>query len=345
MFAVPGELAAPTGGYAYDRRVIAGLRELGWRVDAIGLGEGFPRPSAQTHAAAAARLLALPEGVPVVVDGLAFGVLDAVAPALAAGRPLVALVHHPLAYESGLPEAEAAALRARERTALAAAHAVVTTSPATARLLADEFQVASRRLTVAVPGNDPAPFAPGSRDGVVRLLAVGSIVPRKGYDVLMQALAPLADLPWRLTIAGARDRDRDASGRLDADIARHGWQDRVTVAGAVSDAALAALYRGADLFVLASRFEGYGMAYTEAVAHGLPVVGTRAGAITETVPPGAGVLVPPDDARALTAALAPLIAQAGRRQALAAGARAAAPRLPRWSDAAQAFAQAIEAAR
>jgi glycosyltransferase involved in cell wall biosynthesis len=345
VFAVPGDLAAPTGGYAYDRRVIAGLRELGWQVDVLGLGDGFPHPSTETYAVASAKLLGLPEPHPVVIDGLAFGIMDDIAQSVARSRPLLALVHHPLALESGLSPRDAEALRASERKALAAAHAVIVTSPATARLLSEQFKVERPRITVAIPGNDPTPLAHGSRDGVVRLLAVGSIVPRKGYDVLMQALAPLTDLSWHLTIAGARDRDGTTAQQLDAAIARLGLADRVTVAGSVSDAALSALYQGADLFVLASRFEGYGMAYTEAIAHGLPVVGTNAGAIAETVPKGAGILVPPDDVFALTEALRPLIADAAQRDVLAARARAAVRRLPTWRDTAQKFAQAIEAAR
>ena len=145
------------------------------------------------------------------------------------------------------------------------------------------------RITVARPGSDPAPMAHGSRDGIVRLLSVGAVVPRKGFDVLIAALATLADLPWRLTIAGDRGRDPKTAAQLDADIARLKLGDRVAVLGAVSPERLAELYAGADLFVLASRFEGYGMAYAEAIAHGLPVIGTTAGAIPDTVPAGAGV--------------------------------------------------------
>ena len=130
------------------------------------------------------------------------------------------------------------------------------------------------------------------------------MVPRKGYDVLLAALAELKDLRWRLTIAGDRTRDPAAAARLDADIAALGLADRVTAAGAVSGERLAALYAGADLFVLPSRFEGYGMAFAEAMAHGVPVIGTTAGALPQTIPPGTGILVPPDDVPALAARVA-----------------------------------------
>ena len=141
-------------------------------------------------------------------------------------------------------------------------------------------------------------------DGVMRLLAVGAVVPRKGYDVLVAALATLTDLPWQLTIAGDRTRDRDTAAQLEADIARHGLGDRIAVLGAVSPQRLAELYADADLFVLASHFEGYGMAYAEAIAHGLPVIGTTAGAIPDTVPQDAGLLVAPDDVAAFAAGAA-----------------------------------------
>jgi glycosyltransferase involved in cell wall biosynthesis len=177
----------------------------------------------------------------------------------------------------------------------------------------------------------------------VRLLTVGSIVPRKGYDVLIAALAPLAALPWRLTIAGDRTRDETAPAQLDADIATHGLGGRIEVLGALPEDRLAPLYIEADLFVLASRFEGYGMAFAEALAHGLPVVGTTAGAVPDTVPPDAGVLVEPNDVKALTRTLRMLIENPKERQWFASGALAAGAALPTWEESAKLLAGAIEA--
>jgi glycosyltransferase involved in cell wall biosynthesis len=341
-FAVPGDLATPTGGYAYDRRMIAELGDLGWQIDLIDLGEGFPWPSDATRTAAQAQLLAIQAGRIVVIDGLALGVLPEATMQLGGRNPLLALVHHPLALEWGLSVEQAAALRASERAALAAVRGVVVTSPATERLVASDYTVPAERITVARPGSDPAPLAHGSRDGVVRLLSVGAVVPRKGFDVLIAALATLPDLSWRLTIAGDRSRDRDAAAQLDADIARHGLGDRIAVSGAISPQRLAALYTEADVFVLASRFEGYGMAYAEAVAHGLPVIGTNAGAIPDTVPPDAGLLVAPGDATALAQALRRIIGDDDLRRRLASAARAAAPQLPTWRQSAKIFAGALE---
>jgi glycosyltransferase involved in cell wall biosynthesis len=345
VFAVPGDLATPTGGYAYDRRMVAELTQLGWQVEVADIGNEFPRPSAQALAAARARLLAVPAGTPIVVDGLAFGVLPELAAELHRDHPLIALVHHPLALESGIPPAEAAEFRQRERAALAHTDRVIVTSPSTARRLAADYAVISASITVALPGSEPRGAARSGRDGPLALLAVGAVVRRKGYDVLVEALATLRDLPWRMTIVGDRTRSPATVTALDAAIRQHGLGDRIAFAGAVDEARLAALHAAADLFVLPSRFEGYGMAFAEAIVHGLPVIGTTAGAIPDTVPDGAGILVPPDDAAALALALRHLITDRGARDRLAAGARAAAARLPTWRQSAQEFARAIEAVR
>jgi glycosyltransferase involved in cell wall biosynthesis len=341
-FAVPGDLATPTGGYAYDRRMMTELGDLGWRIDLLDLGEGFPWPDEATRATAQSWLLAIPAGRSIVVDGLALGVLPETASQLAGRNPLLALVHHPLALEWGLSVKQADALRMSERAALAAVQGVVVTSAATAKLVASDYGVPAERIAVARPGSDPAPMSQGSQDGVVRLLSVGAIVPRKGFDVLIAALATLTDLSWRLTIAGDRTRDRNAAARLDADIVRHALGDRIAAPGAVSPQRLAALYAEADVFALASHFEGYGMAYAEAIAHGLPVIGTSAGAIPDTVPPDAGLLVDPGGSFALAKALRRVIGDADLRRRLASAARAAAPQLPTWRHSAEIFARALE---
>ena len=338
-FAVPGDLATPTGGYAYDRRIIAELSALAWRIEVVDLGDGFPYPTADTRAAACARLAALPRH-PVVIDGLAFGALPEAAAALRASHRLVALVHHPLALESGLSAADAASLRASERSALVCARHVIATSATVARLLVADYGVASGRLSVVEPGTDRVSAPPRNREGVVKLLAVGSVIPRKGYDVLVAALARLRHLPWRLVIAGDCGRSPQTSRGLRAEIARLGLTDRISLLGAVASEQMSPLYASADLFVLPSRFEGYGMAYAEAIAHGVPVIGTTAGAIPQTVSADAGVLVAPDDVEALAAELQRLIASPDQRERLAAGARAV--KFPSWSEQAARFARVLE---
>jgi glycosyltransferase involved in cell wall biosynthesis len=340
FFAVPGDLATPTGGYSYDRRIVAELPALGWRPEIINLGDGFPAPTAATRASACAQLSALTHGHPLVIDGLALGALPDAAAGLGVRHPLVALVHHPLALESGLGTAESAALRASERAALACARHVVATSAKVARLLVDDYGVAPDGMSVVQPGTDRVAARPRNENSVVQLLAVGSLIPRKGYDVLVAALARLTHLPWRLTVVGDCGRSPQTVRQVRADIARFGLADRIALLGTVGTDELAPLYASADLFVLASRFEGYGMAYAEALAHGVPVVGTTAGAIPETVPPDAGVLVAPDDCEALAAALQRLMSDAGERERLAAGARAAA--FPSWREQGMLFARVLD---
>jgi len=352
-FAVPGSLDQPTGGYKYDRRVIAGLRQRGCEVDVIDLGDGFPRPTPELVDAALPRLRRVPACQPIVVDGLALGVLPHAAAALQSSHRVIALVHHPLALESGLTPEEAAALRDSERAALAAVSRVVVTSPATRRILVADYGVPTEIIAVALPGSElaagtavaPRPAGETINQAVnqtINLLAVGAVVPRKGYDVLIEALGLLAALDWQLVIAGDCKRDRATAGELAATIARKRLEGRVCLAGAVNEHELAALYRDADVFVLASRFEGYGMAYAEAIAHGLPVIGTRTGAVPDTVPADAGILVPPNDAAALAAALGAMIADAGLRERCSAAARAAP--MPTWEAAAQTFLDVLHTA-
>jgi glycosyltransferase involved in cell wall biosynthesis len=343
-FVVPGDLDTPTGGYRYDRRIIEELRRLGWQVDVLDIGDGFPFPSLAQRASALAALSEVADGCPIVIDGLAFGALPE-AGLLRPRKPLVALVHQPLALESGLDAPQADVFRNSERAALAATAHVVVTSEATADIVIADYGVPPQRVSVVQPGNDPVPQACGSCDRVVRLLSVGSVVPGKGYDLLIAALATLADMPWQLTIAGDRTRNPAAAAQLDADIEACGLGDRIAVLGAVPPERIVELSLASDIFVLASRFETYGMALAEAIAHGLPVVSTTAGAIPDTVPAGAGLLVPPDDAPALAQALRRLIGDPAERRRLAGNARAAAARLPTWRDSARRFAGAIERVR
>jgi glycosyltransferase involved in cell wall biosynthesis len=342
-FAVPGDLATPTGGYRYDQRIIRELRELGWRVDVADIGCDFPFPSAAQRATALATLSAVPAGHPIVVDGLAFGALPE-AGALH-HTSLIALVHQPLALDPGLDPTQADIFRETERAALAAAARVIVTSEATARMVMADYDVPSQRVSVVRPGNDPVSPASLSNDGVVRLLSVGSVVPVKGYDLLIRALATLADMPWRLTIAGDRTRNPAAAAQLDAEIAACDLGDRIAVLGAVPPERIDNLFLASDVFVLASRFEGYGMALAEAIAHGVPIVSTMTGAIPQTVPAGTGLLVPPDDVAALAQALRRLVGAPAERRRLTANARAAAARLPTWKDSARLFAGAVEMVR
>ena len=329
-FAVPGDLAAPTGGYAYARRLLAGAGGAGVGLTHLALPGGFPDASPDDLAAAGRLLGGLAEGRPILIDGLALGVMP-VEMLRAMPGPVVALCHHPLALETGVGAADALRLRDSERAALGACAWVIATSETTARTLVDEYAVAAERLTVACPGTDPAVRATGSGGPGVAILSVGSLTPRKGHDVLIAALAGLAHLDWHLTIAGPADRDAAHAGALVRQIAEAGLESRVVLAGALETGTLNRAYGGADLFVLASRYEGFGMAYTEAMAHGLAVVGCAAGAVPEATR-GAAHLVVPCDVAALRGALGRFVTDRSVRVRLADDCWQAAQSFARWSD-------------
>jgi len=335
---VPGPLDQRTGGYIYDRRIVLGLRALGRDVVVHELCGRFPLADEAAHSATRDALAALPPGAQPLIDGLAFAGVAGLLERLP--RPFVALVHHPLALETGLSEGAAKALAAAERRVLAAAARVIVTSPATSADLA-AYDVDPARIGVVLPGTEPAPLARGSGGHEVALLCVASLTARKGHLVLLEALAAVSDLPWRLTCIGSPERDPATAGAIAAAIRTHGLGSRVELVGEQSEAALQPYYDTADLFVLASHHEGYGMVLAEALARGLPIVATRAGAIPGTVPADAGLLVPPGDPVALAAALRRAIGTPALRQRLAAGARAARARLPGWPDAARAFASEL----
>lgn len=327
-FAIPGDLDLPTGGYAYDRRVIAECQSAGSRVNYLALPDGFPFPSPAAVARSAELLQALPAGQPLLIDGLAFSVLP---PEMLRGleRPLAALVHHPLALEAGLSPEQQARLFTAEHAALAEAEAVIVTSPATARMLVQDYAVSSEKLVVAVPGTEPALRAKGGSTPAL-ILAVGTVIPRKAYGVLVDALNELRSHDWVCHIVGATDRDPDETQALRAQIAAQGLEARITLKGAMPAQALEHEYDAADIFVSASLFEGYGMALTEALAHGLPIVAARGGAIAETLPVDAAVLVPPGEASGLAQAIGRWLDDPQARRAMADIAWERARSLPRW---------------
>jgi glycosyltransferase involved in cell wall biosynthesis len=348
IFVYPGDLNSPTGGYAYDRRIITGLKSFAWEIQLIGLGEGYPFPNPAQVKQAKEQLQGLAPGVPMVIDGLALGALPEVAACVAEHHPLIALIHHPLAFEFGLSQDQAALLKQSETEALRHASKVIANSPATAHDLNRHYGVPMDRIDVVLPGTDRSmqqrersQITNGNRNAI-RLLSVGSIIPRKGFHDLLAALAPLADLPWTLSIAGDTTRNAGAFEQLIGDITRFGFEGRVHVLGAVSDSELDILYTQADAFVLASLFEGYGMVYAEAMAYGLPIIATSAGAIPDTVPSEAGLLVSPGDIAALTLALKTIIEDAPSRARLSSGALQAATQQPTWDQATQQFATALE---
>jgi glycosyltransferase involved in cell wall biosynthesis len=342
FFAVPGDLDRPTGGYIYARRVLAELDALGNPLQHLGLPGEFPSPGGAALEEAGRLFASLPDEAVVLVDGLAFGILDDLARREADRLRLVALVHHPLALETGISSESAGRLRTSETAALAHSRAVIATSRTTARLLSSGFGVPEERIAIAPPGTDPGPLAQVGHQPT-RIVSVGSVIPRKGHDILVDALAAVRDRSWTCSIIGSTSMDRDWFDAVRNRVEALGLDDRVRFLGVRPD--VRELMGDADLFVLPSRYEGYGMAFAEALSQGLPVIGCRAGAVPEVVPPSAGILVDPDRPDLLTEALAILLDDPAGLQRYADGAQAAGAELPAWKDTGKIIAQVLEGAK
>ena len=351
---VPGDLETLTGGYIYDRRLVEELGRMGWNVKVHSLDSSFPQPTDTALDHARNVLAGIPNEWIVVIDSLALGGLSPLLEAESERLCLVALIHHPVAMETGLDAGTARVLRESDRASLAWMRRVVVTSPWTSTRLS-EYGVDTGRIRVVPPGVDTPPdrqeqsiarssTRPNNEAGEtsLNLLTVATVTPRKGHEVLFDALALLDDTPWHLYCAGSLTRDTDTVKRLRRQIDRLGLGRKISLLGEVDQAELERLYASCDLFVLASHLEGYGMVLTEAIAHGLPVVSTLAGAIPETVPANASVLVPAGDHRGLAEALAKLMAYPDARRRMASNAVAARDQLPTWSQTSKLFAAAIE---
>jgi glycosyltransferase involved in cell wall biosynthesis len=322
--------ARPSGGNTYDRRICAGLAAVGWDVREMPVPGAWPRSDATARRALARRVAALPDGALVLADGLIASVADDVLVPAVARLRLAVLLHMP-------QEGPA------ERAVLSAARAVLTASAWSRSRLLARYPLDPRRVRVVHPGVDPAPPAPGSRDGT-RLLCVAAVAPHKGHDLLLDALTDLA-LPWSCTLAGSLAVDPGFVQRLRQRAAASGVADRIRFVGPLPAAALRAEYRAADVLVLASRAETYGMVVAEALAAGLPVIATDVGGVPEALgrtdagPPG--LLVPPGDRRALAAALEAWLGDPALRRGLRTAARARRATLDGWDATVRGVASAL----
>lgn len=344
-FVIPGDIDQPTGGYGYDRKVLEHAGNAGLDLVPVAIPGGYPFPREDTLRETGRILAALPARAVLLIDGLAFGALPG-AMLRALPQRLVELCHHPLALEPGLDAATQARLHASERQAMALARRIIVTGPRTAGIVASDFGVNPKHVTVALPGTDRAARAAGSGEAVPRLLAVGSVIPRKGYDVLVRAMAEVADLNWRLDIVGSHLHAPDTVVEVQNLIQAHGLEDRITLCGALRFDALEQAYAKADLFVMATHYEGYGMALAEAMARGLPIVTTDGGALADTFDARAGFLVPHGQSQALAKAIREMLVKHENLRIFSEGSWAAGQELPGWDRTAAIIAKTLgEAAR
>lgn len=341
-FAIPGEITTLTGGYIYERRLLEGLRTLGHDVEHIQLAASFPDPSAHDMADAVSQLCALPIERSLILDGLVFGSIASEGLANVSA-PIIAMIHHPLARESGLSEERSAHLFRTERDNLALASHVLVPSPHTAAILTSEYGVAAERITTARPGTD-RPCGTSAPIDPPLILSVGIQHPRKGHDILLAALAEIRDLKWQAVIVGS-PYDREHAAELNALRDTLGLAGRVRMAGRVSSDELNGFYRAASIFALATRYEGYGIVFDEALAYGLPIVSCDTGAVPDTVPHDAGLLVPPEAAEPFAEALRDLLDDTAKRGTLARASQLAGKTLPSWLDTARIAAGVLSASQ
>ncbi len=339
-FAIPGDINTRTGGYIYDRRMLESLRAIGQPTRHVEVMPSWPDPTPQATRDLADQLAALPQAMPLVLDGLVFGAMDT---QMLAGlnRPVIAMLHHPLGLEAGLAPERAAALLAREKANLRHAAHVVVPSPHTRDILVQDFGVAQADISIALPGFDRPTLRTISKPRPPLILSVGIICERKGHDVLLDALAQVAHLDWQAAIVGMV-HEADVHDRLLHQRARLGLEGRVRFTGEIPPDALDQLFHDASLFALATRYEGYGMVLSEAQLYGLPILSCAVGAVPQTVPQGSGILMPPDDATAFANGLAQLLQDDSLRHAYAAKSTELAARLPHWHDAARIMQAALQ---
>jgi glycosyltransferase involved in cell wall biosynthesis len=297
--------ARPSGGNTYDRHLCRGLTSIGWLVHEHTVPGCWPRPDAASLAALAGVVERIPDDAVVLLDGLVASTAPEVLVGQARRLRLVVLVHMPLGHRPGDHGGDDA--WRRERAVLSVAAAVVATSAWTRHRLLELYPLAAGRVHVAEPAVDSAALATGTAAGGA-LLCVAAVTSDKGHDVLLDALAAATDLSWHCVCVGSLDRDPPFVEDLRRRSENGGLAGRVYFTGPRTGADLDRSYAAADLMVLPSRAETYGMVVTEALARGLPVVAAKVGGLPEALGHGAdgiqpGLLVPPDDPEALGAAL------------------------------------------
>lgn len=334
----------PSGGNTYDRRICTGLSELGWSVRLHTVPGPRPGLEAEAPAALAESLDGVPDGSIVVLDGLVASWAPEVVVRAASRLRVTVLVHTPLA--ALMDEGAAEDAHRSELAVLSTAAAVLTTSAWTRRWLLDRYELDAGRVHTARAGTDTADLASGTTTGG-QLLCVAAIVPGKGHDQLVQALAQLTDLPWRCTFVGALHLDRPFVRRVMREAQEAGIADRLRLTGPLREDDLDALYAAADAVLLASRFETYGLVVTEALARGLPVVAARVGGVAEALgraPDGTspGLLVPADDPEAFAGALRSWLCDAELRAGLRRSAHGRRLLLAPWSVTARRVADVLE---
>ncbi len=339
-FAIPGDITTVTGGYIYERRLLEELRVIGHDVQHVQLGASFPDPTPGDMNHAVEVLVGLPSERALILDGLVYGSIDTQGLAQVSA-PIVAMIHHPLALETGLSKARRDHMYQTECDNLSLAAHVLVPSSHTADILVRDYGVARARITIAQPGTEPRIGVSAPSDPPL-ILSVGIQHPRKGHDTLLSALARVTDQPWRAVIVGSV-HDPHHAMEIAHLLIELGLQSRVTITGRIPQAKLDALFAEASIFALATRYEGYGMVFDEALSWGLPIVTCRTGAVPRTVPHAAGLMGRVDAPDEFALNLRRLLTDPALHARMSEAAARAGAVLPTWQDTARAASSVLDA--
>jgi len=343
-FIIPGDINLPTGGYRYDKEIINAWKNSGVEVELINFVGNYPFPSEKEQQTAIDSIKNFPKADIAVIDGLLGGASPDFIKLLAQHIPVTALIHHPLCLENGLDEGTAKKLEASEKQGLEFVKNIITTSPATAKTVSELFQFKTDQIHTVLPGVTRGEFAKGSVNSTVNLLCVGSVIKRKGHRFLLEALSQIKHLDWQLDCYGSTEFDKNLFAELNEMLKTNKLSEKIKFHGAVSDAELEAAYLSADIFVLPSLYEGYGMVYAEAIVRGLPVIATNAGAIPQTVPKTCGILIEPENSKMLKQAIEQLISDSELRDQYRNATIREEPNFPTWQKSAHQFAAILKEA-
>jgi glycosyltransferase involved in cell wall biosynthesis len=345
---VPANIRHNSGGNVYNARLVAGMRALGAEVEVLPVDGSWPQSSAKERRRLGTVLGAwepggVPEAAVAIFDGLiAMGAPDSLEFAAKAGRDTWVLVHMPAPANFDL-----------EARSLRAASGVICTSSWAADILEKRHHL--RGLRVALPGTDSAPLAEGSIPP--HIMTVAALLPNKDQVLVVEALARISELEWTASLVGSDEADPEYAGRVRAAVAAHGLESRVRITGERKGMALEEEWNRADLSVLVSEAEAFGMVVTESLAHGIPVV-VRAGtgaveALSFAAPgegkngrlPGTAVRFPgadaPENPAILAGVLRDWLQDGSTREAWRAAALETRDRLPGWERPARLVLEAV----
>lgn len=293
-FLIPGDINTLTGGYIYNKRMVNGLLNKGHQVEVHSLMNDFPFPSPESKKKCAETLFAIPKGDFIIIDSIVFGAIPDLLKKIKRFHPIIALIHLPLSMGTGYSADQRSRLLILENEAFEYADLIIVTSAFTRNLLI-EMGINPSRLVTIIPGAEALlhkqKYCPIPR----KFITVSNYTPNKGYLLLINALSELKHLKWTLDCYGNPEFDPEYFKELSDLITHNNLTEKIFLHTAVSGKELSEAYVNSDLLIHPSEFETYGMVLTEALSHGIPVVASLCGAISQTLQSSMGVFFEVND--------------------------------------------------